>query len=141
MLPFNITSKTVLHELYHRNISVCVKLLHVAKKSFLIKFPTHNYSNLGLLKFNIFVIIPHWVKLRVAKMVGSLHIHICKILIFHILHLSNLLVLYQYPVEIQTYRLYHQVHCVIKEIYNVTITYQLMSPMKKNLSLVCIKGI
>ena len=72
-------------------------------------------------------------------MVGSLHIHICKILIFHILHLSNLLVVY--PVQIQTYRLYHQVHCVIKEIYNMTITYQLMSPMKKNLSLVCIKGI
>ena len=62
------------------------------KKSFLIKFPTHNYSNLGLLKFNIFVIIPRWVKLRFAKMAGSLHIPICKILIFDILYLSNLLV-------------------------------------------------
>ena len=72
-------------------------------------------------------------------MAGSLHIHICKILIFHILYLSDVLAVY--PEEIKTYSLYHQVHCVIKEIYNVTITYQLMSPMKKNLSLVCIKGI
>ena len=101
------------------------------KKSFLIKFPTHNYSNLGLLKFNIFVIIPRWVKLRFAKMAGSLHIPICKILIFDILYLSI-------PYRSKTYS---QVHCVIKEIYNVTITYQLMRPMKKNLSLVCIKGI